>query len=472
MKKILLPVIFLLSAVSAYALDPIAQNYVIKKGVGQLTAQSQVYDNGTSVGIGSSSPTAKLDVNGTVKASLFSGSGASLTNLPASGINWQDVKNMELQSAGINWQDVINSQLAQAGINWQDIKVNNIGINWTDIFALSSSSGLSGLTAGYVPVADSSSSIVNSNIYINGSNIGIGTTVPRGALDVDGAIYQGMTGSSLNSFVWCGANAAGTSPQCGTLQSRDYGSGNASNNIVFKSDNNSNIRIISPSAERHVGISIGGENLGYSNFTIMSDGSTNTYTQWRGWNMMTGNDTTEYAQFLMNSTGGTLSTLKGDLSYGPYSGSNIFYLRHSSAGNRPSAILRRAKGTSSDAAVVSGDVVGDFAWQAYDGTAYNSASLIRGLVDSTVTTGHTPTAITFQTGTVLADRTERMRITSSGNVGIGTTSPLAKLEVDGSIYIPAANLTRGYSLCMASTGIMGHCTSLTVLDGTCVCVPN
>lgn len=54
--------------------------------------------------------------------------------------------------------------------------------------------------------------------------------------------------------------------------------------------------------------------------------------------------------------------------------------------------------------------------------------------------------------------TEAMRITGVG-VGIGTTAPRGKLEIDGSIYIPAANLATGYALCMTTTGFIGHCTA-------------
>ena len=44
-----------------------------------------------------------------------------------------------------------------------------------------------------------------------------------------------------------------------------------------------------------------------------------------------------------------------------------------------------------------------------------------------------PTSLAFLTNTLSADPTERMRIDSSGNVGIGTDSPVAKLEVSGGI---------------------------------------
>jgi hypothetical protein len=43
-------------------------NYMPKyAGTGNGFVNSQVFDNGTNVGIGTSSPTAKLDVNGTIK---------------------------------------------------------------------------------------------------------------------------------------------------------------------------------------------------------------------------------------------------------------------------------------------------------------------------------------------------------------------------------------------------------------------
>ena len=66
--------------------------------------------------------------------------------------------------------------------------------------------------------------------------------------------------------------------------------------------------------------------------------------------------------------------------------------------------------------------------RAYSETAYNS--------------GATPSYMSFYThtgsvgtdGTVLGNPTERMRITSTGNVGIGTTAPNSKLEVAGTIH--------------------------------------
>jgi hypothetical protein len=46
-------------------------------------------------------------------------------------------------------------------------------------------------------------------------------------------------------------------------------------------------------------------------------------------------------------------------------------------------------------------------------------------------TAGSPTSMVFETSAAYANPSERMRITSTGNVGIGTTSPGTKLYVDG-----------------------------------------
>jgi len=46
-----------------------------------------IIDSSGKVGIGTISPSSKLQVNGTVTATAFSGNGAALTNLPLSSLN-------------------------------------------------------------------------------------------------------------------------------------------------------------------------------------------------------------------------------------------------------------------------------------------------------------------------------------------------------------------------------------------------
>lgn len=103
----------------------------------------------------------------------------------------------------------------------------------------------------------------------------------------------------------------------------------------------------------------------------------------------------------------------------------------------------RSRGTqSSQTAVVKNDNIAYFDSWGYDGTGYHRSARIMAFVDGTVSTGSVPMAIKFGTGTTTDGLPERMRITSGGDVGIGTTAPSAKLEVSGDVSA-AQDLTIG-----------------------------
>ena len=85
----------------------------------------------------------------------------------------------------------------------------------------------------------------------------------------------------------------------------------------------------------------------------------------------------------------------------------------------------------------SGDRVGYtlFGALAADGSARNSAGLV-GYAEADWTNTSIPTYFLSEVAAIGATgRTERMRITSAGNVGIGTNTPTQKLEVNGGIRL-------------------------------------
>ena len=81
--------------------------------------------------------------------------------------------------------------------------------------------------------------------------------------------------------------------------------------------------------------------------------------------------------------------------------------------------------------VQSGDSLGQLVWAGDDGSAFISAASIRGQVDGTPGTNDMPGRLVFSTtADGAASPTERMRITSAGNVGIGTTAASERLHVN------------------------------------------
>jgi hypothetical protein len=113
--------------------------------------------------------------------------------------------------------------------------------------------------------------------------------------------------------------------------------------------------------------------------------------------------------------------------------------RHDNNAYASALMLGKSRNTTvgSNTIVQSGDEIGAIGFFADDGTNLDSqVAYIRALVDGTPGANDTPGRLTFSTtadGSAAA--TERMRIDSSGNVGIGTTSPTRPLTVAGSMNL-------------------------------------
>ena len=110
----------------------------------------------------------------------------------------------------------------------------------------------------------------------------------------------------------------------------------------------------------------------------------------------------------------------------------VFSSQYSSDINAAVFAGRKGRGTAaSPAAIANGDYSVAFAGLAYDGSAWQTPGFIGYLVNGAVSSGSVPSDFVVTTGSS-GTGTERLRITSGGNVGIGSTSPVNLLDLAGS----------------------------------------
>jgi len=102
-------------------------------------------------------------------------------------------------------------------------------------------------------------------------------------------------------------------------------------------------------------------------------------------------------------------------------------------------------------ALVNEDNISAIISRGSDGTSFIPTTAIFSKVDGSVSTNSIPSALIFSTNGGSSSYTERMRITSSGNVGIGTSSPSKELHVyassgESAIQVETAGTDAGLNL--------------------------
>jgi hypothetical protein len=141
-----------------------------------------------------------------------------------------------------------------------------------------------------------------------------------------------------------------------------------------------------------------------------------------------------------DSTATNVTNLNALFSTNTGTGANIVVRKsNDTAGVTANITFVRSRGTAASPTVVSsGDNISNLVFSAYDGTNYITAAQITSAVDTTPGTNDMPGRLVFfTTADGTASAVERMRIDSSGNVAIGTTTASAQLTVAGSSSVAA-----------------------------------
>ena len=165
-----------------------------------------------------------------------------------------------------------------------------------------------------------------------------------------------------------------------------------------------------------------------------------------------------------NRTGSGLQFQVEGTSYASSSGS---FIRNENGSSGASLILGKSRGTTDNSYTIvqSGDGLGTLQFTGTDGSTDIPAAYIQGFVDGTPGTNDMPGRLVFSTTLDGASSpTERMRIDSSGRVGIGTESPGHTLVVrSGTANSAIANFTgftvgRGLVIATENDGGVGDDT--------------
>lgn len=429
-----------------------------------------------NVGIGSTVPGQKLDVQGTIRSNYFTANAAAptVTTLNSStghvlttmggldGAN-TDAGDLYLSNGGSTIMELAPNLAAAVSFNPSN--------NSQTVWQLSYASGAD-TSEGALILEDAGVSKVlltaNHSSYLNGGNVGIGSTVPGQKLDIQGTAR--MTGFNLSTSPTNGYVLTSDGSGTGTWAVASGGSsqwtGTAGNPIYYLQ--NVGIGTSTTSAQLNVGttgqatidssgnIATSGTITGHS--TISANGTGSAFTQ-------TGSSTTNSLVAQLNVpnisinpslglsgnvfktvdntnhvtlsvTGDVVTTKNNTLDGG--TGTAFFLLNVGIGSLAPGQILD-VQGTvrttgfilstgASNGYVLTSDATGNASWGAVGGTG-----TVTQIVAGTGLTGGTITT----TGTIAVDYTTNNTWSGlnnfTGNVGISSATPGQKLDVNGNV---------------------------------------
>ena len=394
------------------------------------------------LGIGTETPAFPLDVTGTVRATTFSGAivgdGSGLSNLNAANVATGTLSNARTTATSANTASAIVARGTAGEFSAGNITVKNIDSDVT----IGANSSTSLLDVTYTIDNTESISALRSKFGIRSTIEASDKTAEAFDLDLYGV--QGLINSNYQYSITGYGNLYGTQGRVNV-----YDNDGANNKIDSVHGTYGTVVVYGAnSVINNVRGTTGAASINGAVANANIQNMAAAYLDLRPLGASTSNVTSTY--FVYGVYGGGAATANVGNAYGIHIGSDINNylggsLKIGSAGGAPTGNTGSTIGlevsevdgatirlTSTDTTGALDQMIGQIQFYGSDSDAPGAG------VKAKIATYMTPAAgdgsyLTFSTSDGTTNDIERVRILSSGNVGIGTIGPTERLEVNGTV---------------------------------------